>query len=289
VCNAVTTDSDLPIEMIDELLDERTADAIVSGAADRSSLPPELERIARLVDLARSPASQEEVAGEAAMVGAFLEAAAIARAPVQLHDQRPRSAKRRTAKVVAALAFVALTGTAAAAATNHLPESVQTAVSDAGDHVGVHLPKPKHGPAKGNPSVNANGAQGHGPDATGPAKAGLCTAHAARGDNPSDAAGGVAERNLAAAASGAGQTIDEYCADVVHPPSEATDSDASGSSSASDDGSSNAKNPAGTGKPDDTGKPGDTGKPESDSTASDHPNNGKAPVDPGGGRGNPSS
>jgi hypothetical protein len=274
----VTADFDLSNEMVDERIDTGTAEAIMSGSADRDSLAPELQRLAQLLDVVRSPAAPEELAGERATVAAFLQVVGAERSNIK-NLQRVR-AKRRAAKAVAALAFVAFSGTAAAAAaTNHLPEGIQNAVSDAGSHIGVHVPKakkPTHPPTN-DASSDATQSQGQGPDATGAPKAGLCTAHLARDTPGSDHAGGVAEQNLAAAALAAGQSIDEYCAGVAHSSSESTTSDASDASQSTDN--SHASEP----------KPPQSGKPPTDSSASDHPNSGKKPADPGASRANPHS
>ena len=56
---------------------------------------------------------------------------------------------------------------------------------------------------------------GQGPDANGPAKHGLCRAWAAhRSDSPANQ-NSTAMRNLQAAAAAAGQTVEEFCADVL--------------------------------------------------------------------------
>jgi hypothetical protein len=58
-----------------------------------------------------------------------------------------------------------------------------------------------------------------GPDATGPAHRGLCTAWFAAGPKNPQA---VAFRNLLRAADAAGQDVEEFCADVVPPTTTAT-------------------------------------------------------------------
>ncbi|MEY2420984.1 MAG: hypothetical protein QOI95_1051 [Acidimicrobiaceae bacterium] len=268
----MTEESDLSIDMIDHLLDEYMADAIVGGWVDRETVAPELQRIVQLADVARSPALPEELADEDGVVDAFLEVMGAAQERVDVECQRRRRLQRRAAKAVAAMALVALTGTAAAA-TNHLPDAVQAVVSDAGSHVGLHLPKPNH-EAKSDTKSSGTGtdsapSQGQGPDATGPAKGGLCTAHAARGTSPSDNAGGVAEQNLQAAAATAGQTVDEFCADSADAnAAPSPEPQAPDDGTASDNTKSNENKPA---------DPGGSGVAP---PASDHPNNGKQPVAP---------
>jgi hypothetical protein len=262
--------------MTAELLDERTADAIVSGGADLDDLASPLRHIAALVETARGPAVPGELAGEDVMVASFITALTAARTVADA-DLRRRRAKRRAAKAIAALAILTFTGTAAAA-SNHLPDSVQTAVADVSSHVGIHLPKPKHAPkTSDDPSsddgTDAGSSTGNGPDATGPAKAGLCTAHFARGTSPSEHAGGVAEQNLEAAAADAGQTVDEYCAaSAPQPPESDSTESSSAESDAPDGGPANPKSQ----------KPADPGKPDDGSTASSSANNGKKPETPNG-------
>jgi hypothetical protein len=265
--------------MIDALLDERTADDLLSGEVDRGSLSPELQRVSRLLAVVRSPAVANELAGEDAMVDAMLDVIGTSHSRVNVEVQRNRRAKRRTAIAVAAVALVALASTAAAV-TNRLPAAVQTTIADAGSHIGIHLPKPdddktsdpESDDESNAPAVDAgtDSSSGQGPDATGSAKDGLCTEHFARGTSPSEHAGGVAEQNLDAAAAAAGQTVDEFCADVVKQEPSGALGDASDDTTSSDEPSTNDDTPKGN-------KPDDAGPPAEDSNANSHSSNGKNP------------
>ena len=262
--------------MIDELLSERTADAILSGRADRGTIAPELHRIVELLDVVRSPAVPQELDGEDAIVDAVLEAMGATQKRVDVDAQRRRRAKRRTARAVAAIALVALTGTAAAA-TNHLPTPsrrwfqmpVRTSVftcrsrstsrsrTQSGHEARCAIRRhrcelrPRSGSGRHRSRQGRPG-----------------TAHFAHGTSPSDHAGGVAEQNLQAAAAAAGQSVDEFCADVVHQPSSSSESEAPADSTDSSTSSANSQKPA------DPANPADT------PSASSHPNSGKNPDAP---------
>jgi hypothetical protein len=145
-----------------------------------------------------------------------------------------RSARRRrrsltsllTAKAaaVAAAAATALGGVAAAAYTGTLPAPAQQfahgmigapSPSPSPSHR-PGTPQPSHRP--GTPRATPARTDAVGPEATGPAAFGLCTAYAhakAHGTAPQKA---MAFRNLAAAAGGAAK-IAAYCATVPHPGS----------------------------------------------------------------------
>ncbi|MEY2402961.1 MAG: hypothetical protein QOD38_512, partial [Acidimicrobiaceae bacterium] len=112
---------------------------------------------------------------------------------------------------------------------------------------------------------------GQGPDATGSAKGGLCTAHFARGATTSEHAGGVAEDNLQAAATAAGQSVDEFCASAVH---ETSSSESESTPDQADDGA-----PSNNGG-EKSQKPTDPGPPSDDPGASGDPNKAKKAKSP---------
>jgi hypothetical protein len=94
---------------------------------------------------------------------------------------------------------------------------------------------------------------GRGPDATGPARHGLCTAFGARTEVPE---GSVAARNLVAAASAAGQTTAEFCAGVTAPGRSGSTPGAAAGSGPSSSTPAPKGPPAGKGKPADPGAAG---------------------------------
>jgi hypothetical protein len=133
-----------------------------------------------------------------------------------------------SAKVgVAALVALVAGGTAAAAAGS-LPDPAQRVVSGALSHIDISVPAPNEhanaqafAHAKGaTDKTKSDHAAGKGPDATGPAKFGLCTAWRAGPSttNPhSGKADSVAFSNLQQAATDAGSSVADFCKDAVHP------------------------------------------------------------------------
>jgi hypothetical protein len=169
-----------------------------------------------------------------------------------------------TAKAAAAAiaAAAALGGVATAAFTGTLPSPAQ---QFAHSMIGAPSPEPSHRP--GTPQATPARTNAVGPDATGPAAFGLCTAYAhakAHGTAPQKA---VAFRNLAAAAGGAAK-IAGYCATVPHPGSSQS-GQASAPSHPSGRPTSAPAHPSGqstshpTGKPSSQPTPHATGKPSS--------------------------
>jgi hypothetical protein len=172
-----------------------------------------------------------------------------------------------------ALPAVALTAGSAAAATGSLPGPAQSAVSSALSNVGVHVP---------NGHDTSSPANAVGPDATGPAKYGLCAAYAANAGHASSRS--VAFANLQKAATAAGKTVTQFCAGVT--PSNGNSSNDNGSNDSSGTGnSSNGHGKSGSngasnhsdtpdGPPSST--PGSAGTP--DGPPSSTPASGTAPV-----------
>jgi len=194
-----------------------TADRLLGGSVDPADAPAGLEGVAALVRSAGGTAAAAERTSNpqlvAAIAGAVLESAGVARA-------RSRIAPRAAA---VAAAFTLLTGTAAAAAAANgsLPGPAQHTIASVVDHVGVSVPDPGHGAGKGKghkdtggtsgTSSSDQGGNGVGPDANGPAKAGLCQAF---GSVPagSPQVHSTAARNLAAAAAADRQSVSAFCA-----------------------------------------------------------------------------
>ncbi len=108
----------------------------------------------------------------------------------------------------AAVAAVTVMGGAAAAYAGALPAPAQQLAHNT---IGAPSPASSHSP--GGPQATPAG-----PDASGPAAFGLCTAYAHAKAHGSASQQSVAFRNLAAAAGGAAK-IAAYCATVPHPGS----------------------------------------------------------------------
>ncbi|HET6916208.1 MAG TPA: hypothetical protein VFH56_08990, partial [Acidimicrobiales bacterium] len=112
------------------LIDEHTAERLVSGVVAPDDAPPGYSRLASLVRSAQAPGSPCELAGEGAVASM---AAAIVSNTIVPSAARPRTAASRSkrnnmiSKVLTAKAASAATvalfglGTAAAAATGALP------------------------------------------------------------------------------------------------------------------------------------------------------------------------
>jgi hypothetical protein len=187
------------------------------------------------VQTAAGPAPAPDAEREAATVAVFVAALRSDR-PADLSIRRKSKRGRvRGAKVAAIAAATVFGATAAAAATNTLPEQAQTAISDAGSHVGLSIPKPKshanshanaHATAKSAKSEDAgkaaNAGEATGPDVSGSAKYGLCTAYFAGPTTPNPHSGkhsSVAFSNLEKAAGGPANVAD-YCKDAAPPKHE---------------------------------------------------------------------
>jgi hypothetical protein len=186
--------------------------ALLAGSEPPEGLPPGLQPLADgLAALTARPAS-DELTGEAAALAEFHNQVGV---PVPVHRSRHRRHRLLTsllaarAAAAAAVAALGLGGFATAAFAGALPAPAQQFA-----HHTFGAPAAGGGqPTSTHPSTTATPA---GPDATGAAAFGLCTAwaHAKAHGTPSQQA--VAFRNLAAAADGAAN-VAAYCAAVPHP------------------------------------------------------------------------
>jgi hypothetical protein len=133
-----------------------------------------------------------------------------------------------TGKALAAFAAATVfSAGAAAAATGHLPDPVQHAVSTSLSHVGVDLPEPHESTATTDSNDNRDEStdastssgtiatgedvRGKGPDANGPAQFGLCTAFLASVNAKGKNMDAPPFRNLAAAAIKANLSLKDFC------------------------------------------------------------------------------
>lgn len=199
-----------------------------------------------LAALTAAPAS-DELVGEPAALAEFRQ-----RVGVSIH---PRGSRRRrpillstllTAKGAAAAAIAAVTlSGAAAAATGNLPAPLQTIA-----HNTMGAPAPQSSHDAGSPV---------GPNATGPAQHGLCTAYEhAKAHGSAAFKHSIAFKNLVAAAGGAAN-VDAFCqgatgsaapsAGSANANSQATSHPAPASGSGGDGGSSSMATSHPTGKP----------------------------------------
>ena len=193
-------------------MEDASLAALLAGAGPAEGLAPGLEPLADAVAALTARPASDELAGEAAVLAEFYNRVGV---PVPASRSRHRRHRLLTpllsarAAAAAAVAALGLGGFATAAFACALPAPAQQFA-----HHTFGAPAARGGQPTGtHPSATATPA---GPDATGPAAFGLCTAwaHAKAHGTPSQQA--VAFRNLAAAAGGA-SNVAAYCAAVPHP------------------------------------------------------------------------
>lgn len=208
-----------PGDTTDDMAFRMTSDVSDRLLSDSAQSVPDakLPEVARLLSALRSSAPTDGEREQEA-VTAFL--AALAAAPTRLDDVR-RSRRRRSVVVAAATAVsLVLGGTAAAAATGSLPTGAQSVVSQALSHVDVHVPDPDaHGATQASSPRGTDHAP-VGPDATGSAQHGLCTAwaaHDAHDTTPGHSGDATAFANLRHVAHDRGMSVADYCAPVLEP------------------------------------------------------------------------
>jgi hypothetical protein len=236
------SDSDDTDGVLHRFISDDHAERLLAGNANAGD--DGLAPVAGLFAALRAPSQASELAGTDGLV-ARMAAAVSTSGAVSAHPSRrkPVLAKVVTGKIAALAAVAFFSAGAAAAATGNLPDPLQRTVSKTFSHVGVDLPAPAGKPiastTTASPTTTAastttstaeesdstiipttaadettNAAAGAsvavGPDATGPAKKGLCTAYFANDHGKNLDA--VAFRNLTDAATAAGQTVEEFCA-----------------------------------------------------------------------------
>ena len=208
-------------------LDDAIADRLASGAMPPDDAPPGYAEVAILLNAARA-STPAAIPGRDALVSNIAATIRLTAGPTPAPTakRRSRGSKLFTLKALAiALPAMALTAGSAAAATGALPGPAQSAVSHGLSHVGISVPS---GTAVG-------------PDATGPAKFGLCAAYQAALANGQDVDHSVAFANLAKAAGGA-SNISAFCAGVV-PPAKGSGTTGTGSNNSGDNGAGDSKSP----------------------------------------------
>ena len=206
-------------------LPDGALDALLTGDLATDEAYAGLQPTAALLAALNAAPQDGELAGHARALAEFRR-----RGGMPGHARRSARRRRRllasllTAKVAAAAAAaaVALGGVAAAAYTSTLPAPAQQFAYSV---IGAPSPQPSHRPGTPQPSHRPGTPQATpartdavGPDATGPAAFGLCTAYAHAKAHGTASQKAMAFRNLAAAAGGAAK-IAAYCTAVPHPGS----------------------------------------------------------------------
>jgi len=213
-------------------LPDGALEALLTGDLTTDEAWAGLQPAAALLAALNAAPQDGELAGHARVLAEFRR-----RGGRPVHARR--SARRRSrlltvlltakAAAAAAAAAVALGGVAAAAYTGTLPAPAQQFAHGV---IGAPSPQPSHRPATPQPSHRPGTPQPSyrpgvphatpartdavGPDATGPAAFGLCTAYAHATAHGTASQKAVAFGNLAAAAGGAAK-IAAYCTAVPHP------------------------------------------------------------------------
>jgi hypothetical protein len=205
-------------------LPDGALDALLTGDLVTDEACAGLQPAAALLAALNAAPQDGELAGHARVLAEFRR-----RGGMPVHARR--SARRRprlltsllTAKAAAAVAAAAATalgGVAAAAYTGTLPAPAQQFAHSV---IGAPSPQPSHRPGTPQPSHRPGTPQATpartdavGPEATGPAASGLCTAYTHAKAHGTASQKAVAFRNLAAAAGGAAK-IAAYCTAASHP------------------------------------------------------------------------
>jgi hypothetical protein len=214
-------------------LDPSTSDAgleaLLSGDSPPPDAPAEMRLLADMLGALAAPGTAEEYRGSGRVYAAFRERFGMS----QRHRQAPR--RWGWAVLATALGTKLFAGTAAAAVgiggvaaayAGALPDPVQNVA-----HALIGAPHGNHGHGhgRGNQPAAPSGtdesgsatksATPVGPDPTGPAAFGLCTAYSsAKAAGTPISPTSVAFKNLATAAGGADK-IEAFCAKVPHPGS----------------------------------------------------------------------
>jgi hypothetical protein len=186
--------------------------ALLAGAEPAEGFAPGRQPVADVLAALTAGPDSDELAGEAAALAEFRSQAGV---PVPVsrscHRRHPLLTSLLSARAAAAAAAAALGlgGFATAAFAGALPAPAQQFA-----HHTFGAPAPRSSePAGTHPSATATPV---GPDATGPAAFGLCTAWAHAKAHGTRSQQAVAFSNLAAAA-GSASNVAAYCAAVPHP------------------------------------------------------------------------
>jgi hypothetical protein len=204
-------------------------DRLLDGAFITERATPEVEALADLLSAAAGPPSDRELAGQKAAIAAFARERDAGR------HRRPTTAARRRSMLAtilgtklaaaAAAGAIGFGGLAAAAYAGALPEPIQDfahqtvgAPAASSDHSDPGNQGSAHRRSEASEHANTGqSSQPVGPDATGSANYGLCTAFAEeQAENGRVDTSSVAYRALLDAAGGA-DNIDEFCAEVTAP------------------------------------------------------------------------
>ena len=204
-------------------------DRLLDGDFATERTTPEVAALADLLSAAACPPSDRELAGQMAAIAAFARERDMGghRHNAAVASRRSMLATPLRTKLAATVAAGAIGfgGLAAAAYAGALPEPIQDfahqtvgAPSASSDHSDPGNQGSAHRRTEASEHANTGqSSQPVGPDATGSARSGLCTAFAEeKAENGQVDTRSVAYRGLVKAAGGA-DNIDEFCAGVAPP------------------------------------------------------------------------
>src|SRR5215472_16261279 len=194
--------------------------ALLAAGTPLADPSPPMQHVADALAALRAAPASDETAGKIAALAQFRQRVGVSSHPIRSRRRRPTllspllSAK---AAAVAAVAVVGLGGVATAAFANALPSAAQKLAHDT---IGAPSPHASNSAQANNTNAGHSGTP-VGPNATGSAAFGLCTAYAHATDHGTAAQKAVAFRNLEKAAGGAAN-VASFCASVAHPGASAT-------------------------------------------------------------------
>jgi len=225
--------------------------ALLTGGTAPPDAPVPLQHVADVVAALRAAPARDEAVGQGAALAQFRQQAGVSSQPIRSRRRRPTllsSLLSAKAAAAAAVAVVGLGGVATAAFANALPSAAQQFAHDT-----IGAPSP-HASNSADAHNNANA--GHsgtpvGPNASGSAAFGLCTAFTHAKQHGTAAQKAVAFRNLEKAAGGAAN-VASFCASVPHPGASATPQTGAASSHPTGEATSHSSGPP---SPQPTGEP----------------------------------
>ena len=212
------------------------ADRFLSGSPTGDGSDEDWSEVAPLLDAAQGPAAGDELVGVDTTIDTFTRALRIPSSPAT-HARKPVLSKLLTGKAIAGIAVASLitAGTAAAATGQfHAKDRGVISTIDASDS--SIPPATTIANAESDPSTTTStststtttvvpsttivtrpAADNHavGPALNSPAKLGLCTAYLASHDHHGKNLTAPPFHNLLQAAVDAGQTVEDFCADVT--------------------------------------------------------------------------
>jgi hypothetical protein len=195
--------------------------ALLAGGAPPADASAPVQHVADVLAALRAAPASDEAAGKAAALAQFRQQVGVSSHPIRSRRRRPTllsSLLSAKAAAAAAVAVVGLGGVATAAFANALPSAAQ---KFAHDTIGAPSPHPSSSAHAGEKTNAGHSGTPVGPNASGPAAFGLCTAYAHAKHHGTAAQKAVAFRNLEKVAGGAAN-VAAFCASVAHPGASAS-------------------------------------------------------------------